>query len=76
MGTTVCACAKLPDFVYFHNLSGLDDAIGQSQQITVCWCLNVLNSSKLTYTLSSIFSVATVVVCLVRHSWQGFACSC
>ena len=30
----------------FCNLSGLRDAICLSMQITLCWCLNVLNSSK------------------------------
>ena len=46
----------------FFYLSGFCDAIGLSQQITVCWCLNVINSSMSTCTVSSIFSVAANVL--------------
>ena len=42
---------KIP---YFRNRSGLRDAIGLSQEITVSWCLNFLNSSKSTCALSSV----------------------
>ena len=45
--------------VYIFVLSGLRDAVGLSQQITVCWCLKLFNS---TCTLSNIIFIVAASV--------------